>query len=141
MRKDEPRPPSNAPSPGGEQPPFLRSFLERSFARHLWLWLSIGGGLFLGDALFGLPGRWWSFWPVSLWGALLCVHFLVRRAFKVDDAWVQGRTENLKLRSYDLGHIVDIEDRIRQGDRSVSPPAEDSDESGADPRQRHRFRE
>ncbi|WP_156013335.1 hypothetical protein [Thioalkalivibrio sp. HK1] len=103
--------------------PFARSFLARSFAAHFWLWLSIGGGLFLGDVLLDSL-RWSPFWPVSGWGLILGVHFLFLRAGKVDDEWVQERSDDLKLRSYDLGHIVDIEDRVRQGDHSTSPIAE-----------------
>lgn len=121
---------------------FLRSFLAKSFAPHFWLWLSIGGALFLGDALLG-PPRWWSFWPVSGWGLALGVHFLFLRACRVDDEWVQERTADLKLRSYDLGHIVDIEDRARQGDHSASPIADRSgsrEGSRAAPTQRRPIR-
>ncbi len=114
---------ARTPSTPSDDESFVHALLTRHFATHLRLWISIGGGLLLLDALIGDSfGR--SFWPVALWGVLLCLHFLCSRAFRVDDEWVRGRTEDLRLRSYDLSHIVDIEDRARQGDASASSSGE-----------------
>ncbi len=69
-------------------------------------------------------GGWWSFWPMCLWGLVLAFHFFYYRSVTVDDSWVQERTDDLRLRSYDLSHIRDIEDRVDRGDSSVRPPTE-----------------
>ena len=67
---------------------------------------------------------WWSFTPICGWGVVLAVHYFYVRAANVDDDWVRERTEDLRIRSYDLGHITDLEERVRRGDRSVRPASE-----------------
>ena len=67
---------------------------------------------------------WWSFTPVYGWGILLAVHFFYVRAANVDDDWVRDRAEDLRVRSYDLGHITDLEERVGRGDASVRPGSE-----------------
>ena len=106
-----------------------RLLLER-FATHLRLYLVAGGGLTLADLFTG--AGWWSFTPVFGWGGLLAVHYCYVRAANVDDEWVRERTTDLKVRSYDLGHITDLEERIQRGDDSVRPATERRGRDGSD---------
>ena len=96
-------------------------FLIERFRIHLRLYLVLGGGLTLIDLFTG--AGWWSFAPVYGWGIVLAVHYFYVRAANVDDDWVRERTEDLRIRSYDLGHITDLEERIERGDKSVRPGA------------------
>ena len=69
-------------------------------------------------------GGWWSFWPMCVWGLAFSLHFFYYKSVTIDEAWVQERTDDMRLRSYDLSHISDIEDRVEQRDSSVVPPSE-----------------
>ena len=98
-----------------------RILLSR-FGAHLRLYLVLCGGLTLVNLVTGTG--WWSFTPVCGWGILLAVHYFYVRAANVDDDWVEERTDDLRIRSYDLGHITDLEERIERGDESVRPATE-----------------
>ncbi len=69
-------------------------------------------------------GGWWSFWPMCAWGLVFSLHFFYYKSVIIDEAWVKERTDDMRLRSYDLSHISDIEDRVEQRDSSVVPPSE-----------------
>ena len=69
-------------------------------------------------------GGWWSFWPMCFWGLVFSLHFFYYKSVTIDEAWVEERTDDMRLRSYDLSHISDIEDRVEQRDSSVVPPSE-----------------
>ena len=71
-----------------------------------------------------MPGMTWSFWPVFVWGVLFSLHFFIARTQDVDDEWVQERVDELHYRSYDQGHISDIEKRVEERDHSVRPADE-----------------
>ena len=94
-------------------------FLLGRFRAHLRLYLVVCGGLTLINFYTG--AGWWSFSPVGGWGVLLAVHYFYVRAANVNDDWVRDRTVDLKVRSYDLGHITDLEERVERGDASVRP--------------------
>ena len=97
-------------------------FLLARFRTHLSLYVAVCGGLTLVNLWTG--AGWWSFTPVGGWGVLLAVHYFYVRAANVDDDWVRDRAEDLKVRSYDLGHITDLEERVERGDASVRPAIE-----------------
>lgn len=94
------------------------------------IWLKRHGMAFGGvvavllAANFFFGDGWWSFWPLYAWGLLLTVHFFYVRALDVDDDWVQERTDDLRMRSYDFDHIRDIKQRVVDDDFSVKPPDE-----------------
>ena len=100
----------------------MHRFLLGRFGIHLRLYLVLCSGLALANFYTGTG--WWSFTPICGWGVVLAVHYFYVRAANVDDAWVRERTEDLRIRSYDLGHITDLEERVRRGDRSVRPASE-----------------
>ena len=97
-------------------------FLLDRFRTHLRLYLVLGGGLTLVNLFTG--AGWWSFAPVCGWGIVLAVHYFYVRAANVDDDWVRERAEDLRVRSYDLGHITDLKERVERGDASVRPGSE-----------------
>ena len=115
---------TRAGSTGQRPAPLARAhrFLLDRFRIHLRLYLLLCGGLTLANLFTGTG--WWSFAPVCGWGIVLAVHNLYVRAMNVDDAWVRERTDDLRVRSYDLGHITDLKERVEQGDESVRPAAE-----------------
>ena len=98
------------------------TFLLDRFRTHLKLYLVLCGGLTLANLFTG--AGWWSFTPVCGWGMAVAVHYFYVRAANVDDDWVRDRTEDLAIRSYDLGHVTDIKGRIERGDESVHPRSE-----------------
>ena len=55
-----------------------------------------------------LSGAGWLFWVLFAWGIVFAVHFFFVKSISVDDDWVDERTQDLRERSYDLGHIEDI---------------------------------
>ena len=123
-------------SPAGPASPRAASlarahrFLLDRFRLHLRLYLVLGGGLTLINLFTGTG--WWSFAPVYGWGIMLVVHYIYVRAANVDDDWVRERTEDLGVRSYDLGHITDLKERVERGDASVRPGAERSSRKSGD---------
>ena len=66
----------------------------------------------------------WVIWPLLIWGIALIVHFLYMKTMGVEDDWVEQRTVSLRLKSYDLGHMDDINVRIKNRDKSVRPADE-----------------
>ena len=115
---------TRAGSTGQRPAPLARAhrFLLDHFRIHLRLYLLLCGGLTLANLFTGTG--WWSFAPVCGWGIVLAVHYLYVRTMNVDDDWVRERTDDLRVRSYDLGHITDLKERVEQGDESVRPAAE-----------------
>ena len=62
-----------------------------------------------------MGGDWWSFWPLAGWGVVLTVHYLVHKTATVDEAWVEERTQDLRSKSYDAGHIDTIKKDSARG--------------------------
>jgi len=96
-----------------------RSPAVRAFRWHLLAFVLVNAALTAANVYTGAP--WWAFWPLLVWGFAVTIHFLVYRATTIDDAWVEERTVDLRLRSYDLGHIDTIHE---------SPAPSIRDESG-----------
>ncbi len=103
---------------GHEEP----ALVKRLFRWHLLTYIVVMGVLAAANIVIG--GGWWSFWPMCAWGIGLALHFFYYKSVTVDEAWVQERTDDMRLRSVDLSHIRDIEDRVDRGDASVRPSDE-----------------
>ena len=56
-------------------------------------------------------GDWWAFWPLVAWGLVLGVHYLMVKSKRVNDRWVEERTEDVRSKSYDRAHIDSIQTR------------------------------
>ena len=76
------------------------------FRRHAWIF-AVGAATLLVANVFAGEG-WWSFWPLAAWGVVLGVHYLFYKSRRVDEAWVEERTQDLRSQSYDAGHIDTI---------------------------------
>lgn len=76
------------------------------FRRHLIAFVLVNA-LLTGVNIFQGP-PWWAFWPLIVWGLALMLHFLVHRSSSVSESWVEERTQDLRSKSYDAGHIDDI---------------------------------
>lgn len=97
-----------------------RAIVARLFRLHATAYGALMGALVIVNIYVG--GGWWSFWPMCVWGLLLALHFFYYKSVTVDEDWARERTDDLKLRSYDLSHIQDIAERVDEGDASVRPP-------------------
>jgi len=74
--------------------------------RHRIAFLGLGGCLTLADVFLG--DGWNTFAPMLAWGMVVGLHFILARSLAMDDELVERRTEDLRLRAYDQGHIDDI---------------------------------
>lgn len=98
------------------------ALVKRLFQWHRLAYMGTMGALVVANIAIG--GGWWSFWPICAWGIVLSFHFFYYKSVTIDEAWVEERTDDARLRSYDLSHIHDIEDRVEHRDASVRPSDE-----------------
>lgn len=104
--------------------------LGRDRVTRLFRWHATAYGVLMGVLVavnIYVGGGWWSFWPMCGWGLALALHFFYYKSVTVDEEWAEARTDDLKLRSYDLSHIQDIAERVDEGDASVRPPSQRED--------------
>ena len=96
------------PSGGGEIAPHERwaARLSAWWPRHRLAYAVVGGCATVTDVFIG--DGWNTFAPVLAWGMFLVLHFILARSMTMDDEGVAQRSENLRLRAYDQGHIDDI---------------------------------
>ena len=107
---------------GGHEQHEQHALIKKLFRWHLLAYGVIIGALTAANIVIG--GGWWSFWAMCAWGIGLAFHFFYYKSVTVDESWVQERTDDMRLRSVDLSHICDIEDRVNRQDASVRPPEE-----------------
>ena len=103
------RPTKMDDSPGGGEPPAYRRWaagLDAWWPRHRLAFAVVAGCITAADVFFG--EGWNTFAPVLAWGMLFGLHYLLARSMTMDDARASRRTEDLRLRAYDQGHIDDI---------------------------------
>jgi hypothetical protein len=96
--------------------------LRRGFRLHAIIYGLVNTGLVVANVSWG--GELWVIWPIAVWGMALAPHFFYVRSACVDESWVEERVADLRLRSYDLGHIDDIDSRVKEGDATVQPADE-----------------
>ncbi len=89
------------------------------FPRHRITYVVVIGGLTIFNMLDGPP--WWAVWPMMIWGLVLLIHLCIVKACQADDEWVAQRALELRYKSYDFGHMKDLERRIGERDFSVEP--------------------
>ena len=96
------------PPDGGDTAPHERWATRLSvwWPRHRLAYAVVGGCATLADVFFG--DGWNTFGPVLAWGMLLVLHFILARSLTMDEEGVEQRSEDLRLRAYDQGHIDDI---------------------------------
>ncbi|NJO33224.1 MAG: 2TM domain-containing protein [Rhodospirillales bacterium] len=84
----------------------------RAFRWHVGFFVVLNTGFALLNLKIG--NTWWAFWPLLASGFLLALHYLGYKSFTLDDAWVDERTQELNLKSYDRSHIEDLKSRHEQ---------------------------
>lgn len=94
--------------------------------RWLWRWHLLIG-LSVGAALLAVRLHWlggsWFFWTLLVWAAVLFAHYLVVKTMNVDERWADARSADLRMRSYDLKHVIQIVDSAVDGDPATDPAA------------------
>lgn len=89
---------------------------------HLISFASVGVVLLVVDLLF-FDNRWF-YWPVMVWGVLFGGHTLYCKSLAVDDAWGEARANKIRDKSYDIGHIHEIETTFKQSQSVEETPPE-----------------
>jgi hypothetical protein len=97
----------------------LSDLAQRYYRPHLWLFCVSNVLLTVVNIIDGAP--WWALWPLAGWGLMFSIHFFIYKSLTVDESWADDRIDDLRWRSYDLGHVEDLEDRIRADDFSTRP--------------------
>ena len=82
------------------------------FRLHLWAFILVN--LALNAANWFVGGDWWAFWPLVVWGVVLVAHYLAYKSKRVDERWVQERTDDVRSKSYDRAHMDSIETRFKE---------------------------
>jgi hypothetical protein len=83
----------------------------------LHLWLFVLGNLALNAANWFVGDNWWAFWPLAVWSLALGTHYLIFKSKRVDERWVEERTEDVRSKSYDRAHIDSIESRYSEHEK------------------------
>ena len=93
---------------GGDPTPRERwvAGLEAWWPRHRIAFAAAAGGLTVADVFLG--DGWNTFAPVLTWAMLFVLHYILVQSLAMDEERVERRTEDLRLRAYDQGHIDDI---------------------------------
>ena len=99
------------PPPGAR-----RDRLVRSFRWHVWCFAALNLGLTAINIVLGRP--WWALWPLVATGVVLGVHYMLFKALIVDELWVEERTRDLAIKSYDRSHIESIRERQQHDEQS-----------------------
>ena len=81
--------------------------LPETLSVHGYVYVIVNGLLISLNVMIGRPS--WSFWPLFCWGIPLACHFLYVRSVNVDQDWVERRAGDLRRKSYDAAHILDIQ--------------------------------
>jgi|TARA_Y100000780_G_scaffold126762_1_gene114063 hypothetical protein len=95
------------------------------FRLHALLYFLSNATLLGTKFLFGTD--WPLFWPLFAWGLLVAIHYFIAGAFDIDEDWANDKILELKGRSYDFDHILNIEKRVVERDSSVTHPLERDD--------------
>jgi hypothetical protein len=95
-------------------PAAWRDRLVRCFRWHAWCFLAFNLGLTAINVATGRP--WWAVWPLLVTGLAVGLHYILFKAFTVDERWAEERAHELALKSYDRSHIESIRDRQQQRD-------------------------
>jgi len=90
------------------------------------------GVIGLGVSDYLTPGPMWFHWPVMVWGAVMGVHFLYCRSLQVaqNEQWADKRATDIRMKSYDLGHIRAIDQSSKKNNGSGSPTGGSSPAKG-----------
>jgi hypothetical protein len=96
------------------QPPAWICRLVRTFRWHAWFFAAINLALTGINIATGRP--WWALWPLLATGFAFGLHYILFKAFTIDERWVDERVRDLTIKSYDRSHIEDIRERRQKHD-------------------------
>ena len=85
----------------------------RGLRLHGSVYVAVNGVLFLID-LF-TAGSWWFFWPLLVWGVGIGCHYLYAKSVATDQGWADRKAEEIRLKAYDVSHIIAIDDSFKSG--------------------------
>ncbi|NKC12740.1 MAG: hypothetical protein GKR94_11235 [Gammaproteobacteria bacterium] len=113
----------NDHDPGSGQPTGLLDKLCLVAVNRMGLhaWVFALGNIVLHALNIWQGAPWWALWPLLAWGVPFSIHFFIYKSLTVNEDWADGRIDDMRWRAYDLGHIEDLEDRIRADDYSTRP--------------------
>ena len=63
-----------------------RDRLVRGFRWHAWCFLAFNLGLTAINVAIGRP--WWAVWPLLVTGLVVGLHYILFKAFTIDERWV-----------------------------------------------------
>lgn len=93
------------------------------FRVHAGIFSIVNAAVLLGLVFIPAARGYW--WAIAIWGAILGGHYVVARTIDIDEEWVDQRTDDLRMNSYDLGHIREIQTGYEDGhpiDRTSKDP-------------------
>ena len=96
---------------------------SRALQLHLIVYGCASVVFFIADQV--MTGAQWFHWPVMAWGVVAGIHLLYCKSIDVDQDWAERRAIDVRLKSYDLGHISAIDESFRKDhpqDPSSRPP-------------------
>jgi len=89
--------------------------MRKWFRLHCWAFVLGNGALNAANWFYG--DDWWAFWPLAGWGIALGLHYLVYKSRRVDERWVEERTDDVRSKSYDRAHMDSIQSRYSDGEK------------------------
>lgn len=89
-----------------------RRYCGRCMRLHVYAFVAVA--ILLGVLDLTLSETRWFHWPVMIWGAFFCVHALYCKSASVDEEWADNRVTQIRLNSYDIGHVQKIEDSYKE---------------------------
>jgi hypothetical protein len=92
-----------------------RNGVVRGMRWHVWVFLAVNLALTAVNVATGRP--WWAVWPLAATGFVLLLHYMLFKTLTLDERWVDERTRELGIKSYDRSHIESIRERQEQGAR------------------------
>jgi hypothetical protein len=92
---------------------------QNTYRLHRFVFITLNVVMTLINIATGAP--WWGVTPLLITGLVFSIHFFLYKSMTVDEGWADERIDELRWRAYDLGHVEDLEDRIRADDFSTRP--------------------
>lgn len=93
------------------------ALLHRAYPWHRALFIGLNGVLTVANIVTGPP--WWGLWPLLITGLLFALHYFLYKSTAIDDAWVEERVEDVRVRSLDHGHVGSLIERKSEIDKSM----------------------
>jgi|GEM_PF-264317 len=102
------------------QEPASREALPRDprFRRNFWAFIGVTAAVIVLNV--GLDAGMPLFWPLAAWSVVVAIHYFIASAADVDEEWVDDRATEIRMRSYDFGHIGEIKQRAAEREDALT---------------------